>query len=278
MKFRTEIEPEKCSPISLGRKLLMLGSCFTTNIGEQLAIDGFDVTVNPTGVLYNPASIASMILRVSERKSYSSSDLYCDDSGKFHLLDFPNLFQGDEATELLQRGNEALTTLADSYSAADILIVTFGTSYIFDLKESGNTVGNCHKLPADLFVRRRLTPEEIVEIWKPIILSGKRVIFTVSPIRHLADGLHGNSLSKSILLLAVDKLVEMGAEYFPAYEIMMDDLRDYRFYAADMKHPSPVAVEYIYDIFKSRYFTPETERLVSLQRKQYKFSQHRQLL
>lgn len=256
----------------------MLGSCFTTNIGEQLAIDGFDVTVNPTGVLYNPASIASMILRVSERKSYSSSDLYCDDSGKFHLLDFPNLFQGDEATELLQRGNEALTTLADSYSAADILIVTFGTSYIFDLKESGNTVGNCHKLPADLFVRRRLTPEEIVEIWKPIILSGKRVIFTVSPIRHLADGLHGNSLSKSILLLAVDKLVEMGAEYFPAYEIMMDDLRDYRFYAADMKHPSPVAVEYIYDIFKSRYFTPETERLVSLQRKQYKFSQHRQLL
>lgn len=247
------------------------------NIGEQLAIDGFDVTVNPTGVLYNPASIASVINRAVRMEPYTVADLYSDSTGICHLLDFPNKLQSQDAEILISAGNAMLNTLGEKFRCADTLIVTFGTAWVFDLNATGKTVGNCHKLPASEFTRRRMTPEEIVTLWEPLI-AGRRVIFTVSPIRHLADGLHGNTLSKATLQLAADALVERGAEYFPSYEIMMDDLRDYRFYASDMKHPSATAVEYIYDIFKSRYFSPETERTAAENRKQYKFSQHRQLL
>ncbi|MDE7153501.1 MAG: GSCFA domain-containing protein [Muribaculaceae bacterium] len=277
MKFRTEIEPQRCNPISHDSRLLMLGSCFTTNIGEQLAIDGFNVTVNPTGVLYNPASIANMLYRASERRHYSHDDLFSDIDGTFHLLDFPNSFRNSDPEELLATGNLRLTELTEVLEGADTLIVTFGTAYVFDLISDGHTVGNCHKLPAQLFQRHRLTCDEIADRWRQLI-ADHRVIFTVSPIRHTADGLHGNTLSKATLQLAVEQLVEQGAEYFPAYEIMMDDLRDYRFYAADMKHPSETAVEYIYEIFKQRYFTPETLGIADRYRRQFKFSQHRQLL
>lgn len=277
MKFRTEIEQEKSSPLSHANRILMMGSCFTTNIGEQLSIDGFNVAVNPTGVLYNPASIAGMINRAAKDMDYTEKDMVRDDNGVFHLLDFPNAMQGCDAEQLLNRGNNLLKQLQNHLNEADTLIITFGTAWVFDLNSTGLTVGNCHKLPSSAFTRRRMTIEEIVELWKPL-LKDRRVIFTVSPIRHTADGLHGNSISKAVLQLAVDALVNEGAEYFPAYEIMMDDLRDYRFYAPDMKHPSQVAVEYIYEQFKNRFFTPETVRIASEARKNYKFSQHRQLL
>ncbi|MDE6265811.1 MAG: GSCFA domain-containing protein [Muribaculaceae bacterium] len=278
MKFRTEIETARCIPIEPQSHILMMGSCFTPNIGTQLAIDGFNVNVNPTGVLYNPASIAGMIERSARRRPYTEKDLITDDDGTFHLLDFPNNMQGTDIDGLLTRANTLMDALSDSLEKADILIVTFGTAWVFDLNETGVTVGNCHKLPASFFTRRRLTPDEIVNLWKPVISTGRRVIFTISPIRHLADGLHGNCVSKSTLQLAVDTLVNYGAEYFPAFEIMMDDLRDYRFYAADMKHPSETAVEYIYEIFKSRYFSKPTEIFVAKNRKQYIHSQHRRLL
>lgn len=255
----------------------MLGSCFTTNIGEQLAIDGFNVTVNPTGVLYNPASIANMLERAAQKRTYTDGDMFRDDDGTFHLLDFPNSFRGTDPEQLLSLGNERLAQLSVALDEADTLIITFGTAWVFDLISTGLTAGNCHKLPARLFNRRRLSCAEIVDRWSDLV-NDRRVIFTVSPIRHMADGLHGNTLSKATLQLAVEQLVERGAEYFPAYEIMMDDLRDYRFYAADMKHPSETAVQYIYEVFKQRYFTAETMNIADANRRQNKFSQHRQLL
>lgn len=277
MRFRTEIEPQCCPPVSHDSRLLMLGSCFTDNIGEQLAIDGFNVTVNPTGVLYNPASIANMLERAAQKRNYTDGDLFRDDDGTFHLLDFPNSFRGTDPAQLLALGNGRLAQLSVALDEADTLIVTFGTAWVFDQISTGLTAGNCHKLPARLFNLRRLSCAEIVDRWSGLV-NDRRVIFTVSPIRHMADGLHGNTLSKATLQLAVEQLVGRGAEYFPAYEIMMDDLRDYRFYAADMKHPSETAVQYIYEVFKQRYFTAETMNIADANRRQYKFSQHRQLL
>lgn len=277
MKFRTEIEPGKSAPISHDDTLLMLGSCFTTNIGEQLLIDGFNAVVNPTGVLYNPASIAAMLNRAMKRSHYTPDDLFLDNDGTFHALDFPNNRRSTDAPTLLRTINEELDTLSQALERCTTLIITFGTAHIFERADNTQVVGNCHKLPAAMFNRRRMSVDEIVELWSPLIKS-HRVIFTVSPIRHLADGLHGNTLSKATLLLATDTLCGMGAEYFPSYEIMMDDLRDYRFYAPDMKHPSEVAVKYIYESFRSRYFSPSTEKTAEENRKNHIHSQHRPLL
>ncbi len=162
------------------------------------------------------------------------------------------------------------------------LIVTFGSSYVFE--RQGTVVGNCHKFPATEFRRRRLSVKEIVDTWATIIGSlpdNIDIIFTVSPIRHLADGLHGNEVSKATLLLALEELYPhypLRAGYFPSYEIMLDDLRDYRFYAADMKHPSEVAVDYIYDIFTNTYVI-EKDRAAALEnRRRYRASQHHQIL
>ena len=162
------------------------------------------------------------------------------------------------------------------------LIVTFGSAFVFE--RGGTVVGNCHKFPAKEFDRRRVDVDEIVTVWAELIdsLPDKvRIIFTVSPIRHLADGLHGNQLSKATLLLAIDRLRSLYPDktlYFPSYEIMLDYLRDYRFYAADMKHPSDVAADYIYEIFCGSYMTTATRDEALECRRRYRASQHRQIL
>lgn len=275
MVFRTEIEPIRgVAPISHGDGIVMLGSCFTTNIGSVLEHDGFDVTVNPMGALYNPASIASTVDRALSGIEYTAADMY-GDSGLYHCLDFPNSYQSADCDELVARVNGEMAELRRRLADARLWIVTFGTARIFRTVADGKVVGNCHKLPASVFRRELMTVDGIVDTWIPLVRD-RRVIFTVSPIRHVADGLHGNQVSKATLLLAVERLCsEAGAEYFPAYEILMDDLRDYRFYAPDMKHPSDVAVDYIYDKFAETYFTPDTRRVAQEHRKEYLRSLHR---
>ena len=142
---------------------------------------------------------------------------------------------------------------------ADVFIITFGTAWVYEDKKTNTVVDNCEKRPATDFIRRRLTVEEIVSLWKPIIETNanKRFIFTVSPIRHLKDGLHENNLSKGILLLAIEQL---NATYFPSYELLLDDLRDYRFYAEDLMHPSSAAVEYIWERFVATFMTAGTQK------------------
>lgn len=273
--FRTEIEPIKgAKPLGHENKIVMLGSCFTTNVGELMLHDGFDVTLNPMGALYNPMSIASVIARASDMLMYTRDDLYS--SGEtYHCLDFPNIFQDSDPDRLLERVNTVLSGLTATLQVADTWIITLGTARVYRLIDSGEVVGNCHKLPPSIFSREMISVDDIVRTWAPYTRQ-HRVIFTVSPIRHVADGLHENQLSKATLLLAVDRLCrETGAEYFPAYEIMMDDLRDYRFYASDMKHPSETAVDYIYEKFSDTYFTPVTRELARKCRKEYRQSQHR---
>ena len=170
-------------------------------------------------------------------------------------------FSHPDKDELLQRCEESRTIMRRALQEASTIIVTFGTAWVYE--KDGMLVANCHKLPAKDFVRRRLTAEEIVQTWQPIIeqMSDKYWIFTVSPIRHIKDGLHENQISKAILLQAIDCLVSNSAvvSYFPSYEIMLDELRDYRFYAEDMVHPSQVAVDYIWERFVEAYMTVETQ-------------------
>jgi hypothetical protein len=173
------------------------------------------------------------------------------------------------AHEVVSRINSKLVEASELLRRSQVLIVTFGTAYVYESKKTQNVVSNCHKLPAAEFNRRLMSIDEIVNMWSLLIADlrvvnpGLKIIFTVSPIRHLADGAHGNQVSKSTLLLAVERLCSQLDDllYFPAYEIMIDDLRDYRFYASDMTHPSDVAVDYIYEIFSQSFFSEETRNL-----------------
>lgn len=262
MKFRTEIElPRSSHRIAHGDGgVMLLGSCFSDNIGERLCADGFDACHNPMGPLYNPASLHGYISRLLDEYIYSETDLTRDADGRWHALDFPLRYSGNEPDSLLDRINAECLGARERLACARTLAVTFGTAWCFEVTANGKMAGNCHKLPASYFRRRCMTPSEIIGLWQPLadrlLAAGKHLIATVSPIRHLSDGLHGNQISKATLLLALNGIA--GMEYFPSYEIMLDDLRDYRFYADDLKHPSPMAVDYIYDIFSQTYFSNET--------------------
>lgn len=237
-----------------------------------MASDGFDVDVNPLGALYNPMSIAAIVRKALSNEFFTEKDLVCRD-GIYHALQFESSRRHDDPEQLLARLNDDMARFRESLSKADVWIITFGTANVFRFVSTDEIVGNCHKLDSRLFQRSRLTVDDIVNLWGPLI-QGQRVIFTVSPVRHLADGLHGNNLSKSTLLLATEKL----GEYFPAYEIVLDDLRDYRFYAADMKHPSDVASDYVYEVFCDTYYSQQTKEKALYYRKQYLSTLHRPIL
>lgn len=259
MDFRTVVIPDSCQGlIDHFSPVLMLGSCFTDNIGAKLENAMFDVCVNPMGTLYNPASILSALDDIEQCREFTGSDLICHE-GRYHSFSHHSSFSGVDKDRVLSSINAKMKESHRFYEQSQVVAVTLGTAYIYE--KDGRVVSNCHKLPASEFVRRRLDVDEIVETWsKRIAGSGKHWIFTVSPIRHMADGCHDNQLSKSVLLLAIDELCRRceNTHYFPSYEIMMDDLRDYRFYAADMAHPSAVAVDYIYSRFQEAYFQAGT--------------------
>lgn len=259
MKFRTEIEPVRNDiAISHSDEIVMLGSCFTDSIGDLLARDGFSVTANPMGALYNPDSIRTVISKAMRGYEFDIDDLETDDEGIFHCLYFDSRHQGPDPHALLDSVNHDFAELGRRLRHANTWIITLGTAWVFEF-DGGYTVGNCHKFPADRFTRVLLTVETAERLIRDIVaLAGpRRVIFTVSPIRHLADGLHGNTISKSTLQLA---LFKSRVNYFPAFEILNDDLRDYRFYADDLRHPSAMAVQYIYEKFADTYFSAETRR------------------
>ena len=226
--------------------LLMLGSCFTTEVGQLLAADGLDVCINPTGNVYNPLSAAKTLVNLARGRRYDADELI-DVQGLWRSLDHHTRLAAPTPEEAIEKINRSMEIGGEALSRASHVIITFGTAYVFERR--GEVVCNCHKLPDREFSRRRLSVDEIVNAWQPLIeqFSDKRFIFTVSPIRHKADGLHGNQLSKATLLLAIDSF--KGADYFPAYEIMIDELRDYKFYAADEVHAAPEAVEIIHRRF-----------------------------
>ena len=290
MKLQTIVEIVPSSwKIGYEDKILMLGSCFSDEIGEQMKQRNMSVTCNPFGTLYNPLSIANAI---------HSSFVHCTSyivhhDGLWHSMMHHGSFSRPTREEAEDAVKASIETMQKALQEATVVIVTFGTAWIYEM--NGEIVGNCHKLPADRFTRRRLTVEEIVAAWQPIIerYPDKHWIFTVSPIRHVKDGLHENQLSKATLLMAVEHLtaeggltversysgtvIQRSVQYFEAFEILLDELRDYRFYADDLVHPSSLAVNYIWERFVDTFCTSQTRNEMIIQHKRWKQTQHRPL-
>lgn len=258
MKLRTVIEDPSAAPFTIGHddSIVMLGSCFTDEVGVRLDDDGFNVIHNPMGPLYNPVSIA----RALTHRHADAGDLYLDNTGTWHCTDYASRFSGDSAEAVLSHVNDYRDRLNTALDSATAMIVTFGTARVYEFLPTGRIAGNCHRLHPSLFKERLLGIDEIAEMWTALRPSlPNKLILTLSPVRHTADGLARNSLSKSLLRVAIDRICEAtDAVYFPAFEILNDDLRDYRFYADDLKHPSAMAVEYIYEYFGRSFFTGAT--------------------
>ena len=255
IKFRTETElPEFQKKIGYRHHSMLIGSCFAENIGTYLEDLCLPIMVNPFGILYNPASIANSLDLLLSGKNFTEQDLFYS-NGLYNSFSHHSRFSGSDQHNTLERINKRNAEATFILKNCHQLIITFGTSWVFEHKANGTVVSNCHKLLAATFDRYRLSVSQITESWIRIIDEMRGInpnlhlIFTVSPIRHLKDGTHENQLSKSTLLLAIDELTShYGAEivsYFPSYELVLDELRDYRFYAADMIHPSEVAIEFI---------------------------------
>ena len=267
MKFRTEIEITSLGvKIGYENRVLALGSCFAAHIARKLAGAKFRVAENPSGILFNPLSIAAAIRCYADPAPVTRGELGFDGE-VWHHFGFHGDFSAPTADEALQKMNAARQAGADALRTADRIVLTFGTAWVYKLKSSGKDVSNCHRLPEKMFDRQLLTVGEIVAEWKSLLLSlwkqnpELKILFTVSPIRHWKDGAHGNQLSKATLLLAIDALQKEFPEhtaYFPAYEIMMDELREYRFYADDMLHPSTTAIEYIWERFTGSMLSPDS--------------------
>jgi len=268
MDFRTPVEWHgESEEIKYSDHVLLMGSCFAENVGGLLLENKFSCDVNPFGILYNPLSIAKALRQMLDGKVYTMDDLF-DSGGQWHSWMHHSSFSSIDADECLNRINSRLEKAASALPRTSWLIMTWGTAFVYE--KDSEVVGNCHKQPDRLFTRRLLDVDTICGEWNDTLREAKqrfpdlKVMLSVSPIRHLKDGLHGNQISKSVLLLAIDRLCrELDfCHYFPSYEIVMDELRDYRFYAEDMLHPSPLAVKYIWECFCSTYMSKDTQRVM----------------
>ena len=263
--FLTEVEVTGAQAIGHGVPVWTVGSCFADEIGSRMARDMMRVAVNPLGTLYNPLSIADALGRVTSGRRYGRDDLFLNE-GRWHSPDFHSSFSGFTPEDTLARINSTMERLQAEAPETGWLMITLGSARVFVDNASGLTVANCHKLPASRFTVRDVSADEAVEALFAALLPMMelapelKVMLTVSPIRHKAYGFHADRLSKATLLLAADSLIKAlppgRAFYFPAYEIMQDELRDYRFYAADMIHPSEVAADHIYRRFAEAWLTP----------------------
>jgi hypothetical protein len=266
MELRTtfDISPS-AHKITYSDPVMFIGSCFAASIGRMCGNGHLPVMINPAGTVYNPVSIYNTLNTIIEGRKYTVDDVY-DYKGTWISFNHYSDFSSATAEETLRKINLSIAESHNFLSGANYLFITFGTARIYRWKKNGNIVSNCHKIPADEFTREILTVDEITELWNRVlnILHSKypnlKVVFTISPVRHWKDGAHGNQVSKSVLFLAVEELLEHPAviDYFPAYEIVMDDLRDYRFYDDDMLHPSSAAINYIWEEFSKCWFDEKT--------------------
>ena len=249
MKLQTPVTPEPAPvSVSYNDRIAVLGSCFADEIGKRLSEAGFRVLCNPFGTLYNPVSIGNAVARLTSGTPFTAGDVVEMGAGAGRYCSFwhHTSFSRESPEEFLEHANARLAEAAAFWKECNRVIVTLGTAWAFRFDGTGETVANCLKRPAAEFTRYRLSVPQTAAILQGMMQrhAGKQFIFTVSPIRHLVDGAHGNQLSKSTLLLATE-----GLPYFPAYEIMMDELRDYRWWAEDMVHPSRQASAYLCDRF-----------------------------
>ncbi len=234
-------------------RLLFLGSCFADEIGGICKGLGFDALVNPFGVLFNPASICQSVKRLESGKDFTKDDVIEVGNEFYCTFSHNTEFWNPSPEKLLETVNSSLSSARQHFMHAKWIVISLGTSWIYRHKQRGLIVSNCHKLPSQLFQREFLTTEQSTELLSQLVEKhkDKQFIFTISPLRHLKDGLHENQISKAALLLAVDEICKRfgNTHYFPAFEILLDELRDYRFYKEDMIHPTEQAVRYIWERF-----------------------------
>lgn len=263
---------------------MVMGSCFAEHIGKRLADMKWRAELNPFGVLYNPLSISEALMRLMKFRQYGDEELTCFPDGGWSTWLHHSRYSHSVKEMALATINASLEAGSRALAEADMLVITWGTAWVYQLRNTGEVVGNCHKVPEREFVRYRLSVEEIVaeytqQLGRLWALNPKvRVLFTVSPVRHLKDTLHGNQLSKATLLLAVDELCRRYPDrlhYFPAYEIVMDELRDYRFYAEDMAHPSAQAVEYVWERFVEHVTDHDAQAFIAEWTKMVRAMAHR---
>jgi hypothetical protein len=271
IKLSTEVAlPESKVKLSYRRKSMMMGSCFAESIGTKLQELCFPIDVNPFGILYNPVSIANSLELLLSGKLFKERDLFFA-NGLWNSFYHHSRFSNTDKKECLISINNRITEAINNLRESNLLFITFGTSWVFEDKGNGRIVSNCHKLPTSTFRHYRLNSNQIVELWSGLIEKlfsfnpDLQLVFTVSPIRHLKDGEHENQLSKAVLLIAVDELIKHfeGEKivYFPSYEIVLDELRDYRFYASDMVHMNEVAVSLIREKVESVFIDTEDKKI-----------------
>lgn len=265
MDFRTEIEPiEGKFKLTPKSKIITIGSCFSEVIGSQLTENKLECLCNPFGTVFNPVSIFKL-LHTSLTNQPLNPNFFIEKDGIWNHYDFHSRFWSDSVDTLEDILENQLCKIRSSLRSYDVLLITFGTSFVYQLKKNKQVVANCHKQPKDHFVRELITTKEIIHRFTHfydtlrLVNSKMKILVTVSPVRHTRDTLQMNSVSKSILRTACYELEQAfeNVHYFPSYEIMMDDLRDYRFYTSDLIHPNEQAEEYIYEKFSTAYFSDE---------------------
>ena len=285
MKLNTPVEIKPLEGrLTYRDSILFVGSCFADEIGRRCTERYFDTRVNPFGVLFNPCSISDCLGLLegyginAEQCSFIPEDVI-ETSGGFCSFHHHGSMARPTAQEFLDNANRVLADASDFYYREGWVVVTLGTAFIYTDKESGNVVANCHKLPADRFERTMIDADQVYDALSQYVAARpqRQWIFTVSPVRHLSDGLHANTLSKATLHLGIEKLVNRypNAHYFPAYEILMDELRDYRFYADDKMRPSAQAADYIFERFMDFVLADSDRPLLAEAEKVRGMMQHR---
>ena len=269
MELRTtfDIQPSE-RKITYADKVMFIGSCFASSIGKQFETGHLPVMINPSGTVYNPISVLRTMDTITGSKKFGVEDIY-NNNGTWISFHHYTDFSSENPDELLSRINSRSEEAANFIADIEFLFITFGTARVYRQKKTGEIVSNCHKIRASEFDHELLTVQDIVSAWNLQLDKLKQlypdlqVVFTISPVRHWKDGAHGNQVSKSVLFIAVEELLNHPANpgYFPAYELLMDDLRDYRFYDDDMLHPSGSAVNYIWEAFSQCYFENATRNL-----------------
>ncbi len=266
MELRTtfKIDPSRVK-INYSTPVMFIGSCFASSIGSMMGQGRMPVMINPSGTVYNPVSVCNTLETITSGKEFTINDLYFHNDTYLSFYHYTD-FSSENPSEVLEKINKRSKEAAEFLRNARFLIITLGTARVYKWKETGTIVSNCHKIAASYFEPELLTVDDIVNRWQGELdrLSSRypqlKIVFTISPVRHWKDGAHGNQISKSTLLLAVEELLRHASspQYFPAYELFMDDLRDYRFYDNDMLHPSPLGINYTWDAFKGCYMDSRT--------------------
>ena len=295
MDFFTKVDiPASDLRIDYRSRIAFFGSCFADNISKQFSARKFNVLANPFGTVYNPASIARQIKAIADGKVFEENDIFMDErcDGLWHCWDAHSSLSGATRKECIDKMNTANSQAREFLKTSDVVFLTLGTAFVYYLKDGDKPVSNCHRQDPSRFTRRMISIEDAADALRESVAyirqlnSNARIVFTVSPLRHMGDGPHNNTLSKATLQLAINRILprhgeqpkeakQSSVEYFTSYEIVMDELRDYRFYDSDMVHLSKSAEEYIFERMTETYCDEHTRTDIVHVEKFMKMANHR---